>query len=34
LTKEAAVPNEDIELAIYCRKLVEIDEDKYTADFG
>jgi len=33
LTKEAEVPDEDIELAIYCRKLVEIDEDKYTADF-
>jgi len=34
LTKEKAVPPEDIEHAIYCRKLVEIDLEKYTADFG
>ena len=30
LTKEKEVPYEDIEYAIYCRKLVESDEDAYT----
>lgn len=34
LTKERDVPDEDIEYAIYCRNLVAIDEDKYTAEFG
>jgi hypothetical protein len=30
LTKEAEVPNGDIEYAIYCRKVVEINERKHT----
>lgn len=34
LTKVREVPDDDIEHAIYCRKLIEIDEEKYTADFG
>lgn len=34
LTKDREVPDEDIEHAIYCRRLVERDDDKYTADFG
>lgn len=33
LTKESEVPNEEIEFAIYCRNLVALDEDRYTADF-
>jgi hypothetical protein len=32
LTKEAEVPQRDIEYAIYCRNLVSIDEDLYTAE--
>jgi phage-related protein len=31
LTKESSVPDADIEYAIYCRKLVALDEHKYTA---
>lgn len=31
LTKEAEVPEADIEYAIFCRKLVEINENAYTA---
>jgi ribosome-binding protein aMBF1 (putative translation factor) len=33
LTKEKEVPNEDIERAIDCRKLIQMDPDKYTAEF-
>jgi hypothetical protein len=31
LTKEAEVPDKDIEYAIYCRKLVELDMEAFTA---
>ena len=30
LTKESEVPERDIEYAIYCRKLVSLDESTYT----